>query len=125
MTTLGAPGYLDIAKGILATVRTVRAGVEANPDLKLIRDSSFIAAFASDTVDVYRVNDLLRERGWRMNALQHPPALHFCVTRPNTAPGIAEALVADLAESTSLAASEDGEPVRTVPRYASGGREHG
>ena len=125
MTTLGVPGYLDIAKGILATVRTVREGIEANPDLKLIRESSFIAAFASDTVDVYRVNDLLRERGWRMNALQRPPALHFCVTRPNTVAGIAEALVADLAESTRLAKSQDGEAARTVPRYASGGGEHG
>ena len=27
------------------------------------------------------------KRGWRMNGLQLPPALHFCVTRPNTAAG--------------------------------------
>lgn len=125
MVSLGEQGYLEIAQGILETVRTVRAGVEANPDLKLIRDSSFIAAFASDTVDIYRVNDLLRERGWRINVLQRPPALHFCVTRPNTAAGIAEALVADLAACTERAKRDDGEAVQTVPRYASGGGEHG
>ena len=60
-----------------------------------------------------------------MNALQRPPALHFCVTRPNTAAGIAEALVDDLAACTALAKSDDGEAVQTVPRYASGGGEHG
>ena len=32
-----------------------------------------------------------------MNGLQLPPALHFCVTRPNTQPGVAEAFAADLA----------------------------
>lgn len=125
MATLGEQGYLDIAKGILSTVRTVRAGIEANPDLRLIRESSFIAAFASGSVDIYRVNDLLRERGWRINVLQRPPALHFCVTRPNTAAGIAEALVNDLAESTALAKSRDGEAAHTVPHYASGSGEHG
>jgi sphinganine-1-phosphate aldolase len=122
MVTLGEQGYLEIAEGILRTVRTIRAGVDANPDLQLIRESSFMAAFASDSVDVYLVNDLLAERGWRLNVLQRPPALHFCVTRPNTAPGIAEALVDDLAAGTVFAARNAGQTALSAARYASSGK---
>jgi glutamate/tyrosine decarboxylase-like PLP-dependent enzyme len=121
MATLGARGYREIARGILATAHTIRAGVDANPDLNAIRESSFIAAFASDTVDVYLANDLLKARGWRLNVLQRPPALHFCVTRPNTQPGIAEALVDDLAAATAYARERAGETAASAPRYASGG----
>ena len=61
-------------------------------------------AFRAPGFDVYHVNDALTAAGWRLNALQLPPALHFCVTRPNTAPGVAEAFAADLAAAAEYAA---------------------
>jgi sphinganine-1-phosphate aldolase len=39
------------------------------------------AAGAAAALDVYRLNDRMEARGgWRLSALQRPPALHFCFT---------------------------------------------
>ena len=40
-----------------------------------------IAFKASDSrVNIYTVNDLLSRKGWHLNALQRPAALHICIT---------------------------------------------
>jgi hypothetical protein len=49
------------------------------------------------------VNDFMRKRGWRFNGQQYPNALHMAVTRPQTAPGVAEAFAGDLAEAVTYA----------------------
>jgi hypothetical protein len=35
-------------------------------------------------------------RGWNLNGLQRPPAVHICVTQRHTEPGVAERFVDDL-----------------------------
>jgi sphinganine-1-phosphate aldolase len=112
MVTLGEAGYLDIARRVFDTGAAIRAAVEAQEDLAVIGDPTFCIAWrsASDDVDVYHVNDALKERGWRMNSLQLPPALHFCVTLPNTEPGVADAFTADLAAAVEYARTADGPP---------------
>jgi sphinganine-1-phosphate aldolase len=64
-------------------------------------DPTFLVAFRTnpdelDDMAIFHVNDALVERGWRLNSLHHPPALHFCVTLPNTQQGVAEQFAADL-----------------------------
>src|SRR3954451_3851728 len=75
MVTLGEQGYLEIAREIFTTGAAIRAAVEANPELALIGDPTFCIAWRGESVDVYLVNDALKESGWRMNSLQLPPAL--------------------------------------------------
>ena len=122
MLNLGRRGYRTIAADIFRTAAELKEAVRAIPELSLIGDSLFNVAFRSDVVDIYHVNDALAERGWRMNGLQLPPALHFCVTRPNTRPGITDAFAVDLAEAVEYAK----DPPRPMPRsgamYGSGGR---
>jgi glutamate/tyrosine decarboxylase-like PLP-dependent enzyme len=104
MVGLGEEGYLTIAEAIFATAARVRAGIAAIPELEVIGDPTFLVAFrARDGLDIFHVNDALIERGWRLNGLQRPPALHFCVTRPNTAPGVIDRFLADLAEAVDYA----------------------
>jgi len=44
---------------------------------------------------IYRINDRMEARGgWRLSALQRPPALHFCFT--DASAGVVDALLADL-----------------------------
>jgi sphinganine-1-phosphate aldolase len=31
-------------------------------------------------IDIYRISDAMKARGWSLNSLQHPPSLHVCVT---------------------------------------------
>lgn len=110
MVTLGERGYLDIAERIFRAGAEVRAAVAAQPELAVVGDPTFCVAWRSDAVDVYHVNDALKDRGWRMNVLQLPPALHFCVTLPNTRPGVIEAFAQDLAAAVAHAREAQGPP---------------
>ena len=125
MVSLGQEGYLEIARGIFDTAAKIRAGVDSIPELEVIGDPTFLVAFRSPELNIYHVNDRLIERGWRLNALHLPPALHFCVTRPNTAPGVAEAFVEDLRDAVEYAKH----PARHEPRsgalYGLGGTPAG
>jgi sphinganine-1-phosphate aldolase len=125
MVSLGEEGYIDIARGIFETAAKIRAGVEALPELQVIGKPTFLVAFRSPDLNIYHVNDALIARGWRLNALHLPPALHFCVTRPNTAAGVAEAFVEDLRFAVEYARH----PPRSEPRsgalYGLGGTPAG
>ena len=117
MVTTGRPGYLAAAKSTLETAAEIRAGIEAVDGLRVMGNPLFLIAFeADDDLDIYLVNDALKRAGWRMNALQLPPALHFCVTRPNTKPGVAQAFLADLATAVQYARDNRGTPAESGAR---------
>jgi glutamate/tyrosine decarboxylase-like PLP-dependent enzyme len=121
MLNLGKEGYRAIAGDIFRTAAAIKEAVRSQPELILIGDSVFNVSFRSDELDIFHVNDGLADRGWRMNGLQLPPALHFCVTRPNTQPGVVEAFAVDLAAAVEYAK----DPPRPMPRsgamYGAGG----
>jgi sphinganine-1-phosphate aldolase len=121
MVSLGEEGYLELAGKIFATAAEIRAGVESIPELDVIGDPTFLVAFRSPSLDVYHVNDALIAKGWRLNGLHLPPALHFCVTRPNTQPGVAEAFVADLREAVEYAKHPAQESPQSGALYGLGG----
>ncbi len=125
MVSLGERGYLEIADAIFKTAGVIRSGVEAIPELEVIGDPTFLVAFRARDLDIYHVNDHLIEKGWRLNALQLPPALHFCVTRPNTAPGVAEAFVGDLREAVEYAKHPSRPSTRSGALYGLGGSPAG
>ncbi|MFM8774011.1 MAG: aminotransferase class V-fold PLP-dependent enzyme [Actinomycetota bacterium] len=126
MVTMGRAGYLAKAQAILSTNDTIKAGIRRDiPELTIIGEPLFMTSFMSDTVDVYLVNDALKERGWRMNALQLPPALHFCVTGPNTQPGVADDFLADLRLAVDYALAHQGEPAKSGAMYGFGSMPDG
>ena len=125
MVSLGENGYLEIARHIFEAAATMRAGIDSIHELQVIGDPTFLVAFRSPELNIYHVNDHLIARGWRLNALQLPAALHFCVTRPNTAPHVVEAFLDDLREAVDYAKH----PARPEPKsgalYGLGGTEAG
>lgn len=122
----GREGYLDAAERIHGAAQRMVVGIRNGiPELTVFGDPLFLVAFGSDVVDIYLVNDELKRRGWRMNALQLPPALHFCVTRPNTAPEVIDAFLADLAASVAYATEHAGEPAQSGAMYGFGGTPQG
>jgi glutamate/tyrosine decarboxylase-like PLP-dependent enzyme len=125
MLSLGERGYLEIAERIFETAATILSGVAAIPELEIFGDPTFIVAFRGRGVDIYHVNDFLVSKGWRLNALQLPPGLHFCVTRPNTADGVAEAFLADLREAVAYAKTPGLGPARSGALYGLGGSPEG
>ena len=61
----------------------LRAGIAAIPELQLIGDQrAIIVAFAAkpDGPDLDAVADQLEIRGWTVDRLQHPTAIHLTVT---------------------------------------------
>ena len=126
MVTMGREGYLAKAQAILSTNDAIKAGIRAHiPELEIIGDPLFMTSFQSSEVDVYLVNDALKERGWRMNSLQLPPALHFCITGPNTQPGVADDFLADLRAAVDYAIAQRGEPAKSGAMYGFGAMPDG
>jgi glutamate/tyrosine decarboxylase-like PLP-dependent enzyme len=125
MVSLGESGYLAIARAIFDTASKLRRGIEEIPELHVFGDPTFLVAFGSRELDVYHVNDHLVSRGWRLNAIQLPPGLHFCVTRPNTAPGVVERFLQDLRHAVDYAKQPDLPPPRSGALYGLGGSPGG
>ena len=117
MVATGRTGYLRYAKDIFETGAAMQAAVRSHPALRLIGDPTYLFAFTSDAFDIYHVNDSLRSRGWRMNGLQYPNAIHMAVTRPQTQPGVAEAWATDLAIAVEYAQTNADKPAKSSAIY--------
>ena len=103
MVQLGHAGYLEYARQIFETSFARQKAVSAHSELRLVGRPTFLFSFTSDAFDIYHVNDFMRTRGWRFNGQQYPNALHMAVTRPQTAPGLADAFATDLADAVAYA----------------------
>jgi hypothetical protein len=85
----------------LATAQYIRRAIERRPDLTVLGDPLFVIAFASHTLDIYRVLDAMTARGWSLNGLHRPAAIHLCVTLRHTEPGVAQRFLDDLAAAVA------------------------
>ena len=66
----------------------------------MLGEPLWVIAFAADDgLDVYQVMENMSHRGWSLNGLQRPAAVHIAVTLRHTLPGVADRFLADLAES--------------------------
>jgi glutamate/tyrosine decarboxylase-like PLP-dependent enzyme len=112
MTAIGEQGYRDATKRVLETAAAIRKGIESIPELRVLGDPLWVIAFQSPLVDIYRVRDAMTVRGWNLNGLHKPAAVHLCVTLRHTQPGVADRFLADLRAAV--------EHVKTHPNEAGG-----
>jgi sphinganine-1-phosphate aldolase len=83
LMNIGEDGYLESCKAIVGTANNIAREVLKHPDLELIgKPLTSVVAFTSSTVDIYDIADALSDRGWHLNCLQNPPAMHIAVTLP-------------------------------------------
>ena len=120
MVSIGEQGYLEAARAIMNTADKIRAGIANIPELRIMGKTTFLISITSDVVDPYFVNDYLAGKGWRMNGCQNPAGFHFCLTLPQTQPGIAEQFVKDLADGVNFAKDPPYEMPRTGFLYGMG-----
>lgn len=95
---LGADGYLRLTRDALEAADRIRAGVAAIPGLALVGNGvATIVAWgaAPGGPDVYAVADRLEARGWSVDRMQHPAAIHLTCTANHLA--IVDEYVADVA----------------------------
>ncbi|KAI9712806.1 MAG: hypothetical protein M1820_001428 [Bogoriella megaspora] len=98
---IGENGYIEACHAIVGAAKrieeAVREDTALSTDLRVLgKPLVSVVAFTSDNLDPYGIADGMTEKGWHLNALQNPPAIHVAVTRPMVAK--AEKLIEDLKE---------------------------
>jgi glutamate/tyrosine decarboxylase-like PLP-dependent enzyme len=106
LLAVGEEGYLDATRRILETADFIREGIESIPGLTVLGDPLWVIAFTSPTLDIYRVLDEMTKRGWSLNGLHKPTAVHIAITLRHTQPGVAERFLEDLAAAVTAVESE-------------------
>ncbi len=102
MVSIGAHGYLEAARRILETGAKVRDGVAAIGGLRVLGDPLWVTAFAADEgLDVFQIMENMAGRGWSLNGLQRPAAVHIAITLRHTLPGVADRFLDDLRASVA------------------------
>lgn len=84
---VGEAGYMDSCVQIVGAAKKLVERVRATPslaaELEIIgRPLVSVVAFRTRNLDIYDVADGLSARGWHLNALQNPPAVHVAFTLP-------------------------------------------
>ena len=117
LTSIGEQGYLDATKRILETAAKVKEGIRQISELRVLGDPLFVVAFASDSIDVYKVLDFMSHKKWSLNGLHKPTCVHLCVTLRHTQPGVAERFLADLREAVEHVKAHPEEKGTMAPVY--------
>lgn len=112
LVVTGMSGYQSMAGRILSAANTLKETIRTIPGLRLVGEPALcVVAFTTtreSLCNIFDVMDILTAKGWELNALQNPDALHVCVTFPMV-DHVSE-LVADLKEAMSnlLGEKKDG-----------------
>jgi len=117
MTSIGADGYLAATKKILETADFIKKGIREIPELRILGDPLFVIAFASDSLDIYKVLDAMTRKKWNLNGLHKPSCVHLCVTLRHTQPGVAERFLLDLEAAVAFVKAHPEEKGSMAPVY--------
>jgi glutamate/tyrosine decarboxylase-like PLP-dependent enzyme len=80
MKALGSDGYLQLAKVVMKATKELIDGINQIPELYIIGDPVMsVFCFTSDTVDIYNLGDIMDKKGWHLDRIQFPNALHMMV----------------------------------------------
>jgi len=125
MVSIGESGYTDAAGRILRTGAEIREGVAAIAGLTVLGHPLWVIAFAADPadpeVDIYQVMENMSKRGWSLNGLQRPAAVHLAVTLRHTLPGVADRFLADLRSSIEEVRANPATRTGLAPVYGMAG----
>jgi len=114
MKVLGMNGYLDLAQKVMRTTAALQDGIRSIPPLEILSDpemSVFAYQSSSKKINIYAVGDQMEAKGWQVDRLQRPAALHAMVTPLHKR--IIDEFIADLKQSV--------EKVRNDPSLAAKG----
>lgn len=83
----GENGYISACHSIVGAAKKIESSIRENPALRddihvLGNPLVSVVAFTSNSLNIYDIADAMSGKGWHLNALQNPPAMHVCVTLP-------------------------------------------
>ncbi|PWY87261.1 sphinganine-1-phosphate aldolase Bst1 [Aspergillus sclerotioniger CBS 115572] len=101
LMSVGENGYIKSCLEIMGAAKKFEASIKEHPVLSknlgiVGKPMVSVVAFDStnEAIDVYDIADNLSAKGWHLNALQTPPAIHVAFTVPTSA--AVDALTSDL-----------------------------
>lgn len=100
LQSLGESGYLELAKLAIDAADRFRAGIRKIPGLVLLgAPDATIVAYAASATNIYSIADRLEARGWTVDRMHRPSAIHLTVTANHAA--IVDEYLADLAAAVA------------------------
>jgi len=122
MQYLGSDGYLESCRSIVNCARTIANTIKTSiPELYVLGSPpASVVAFGSrdPSVNVLEVGDAMSKKGWHLNGLSGPPAVHIACTRL-TIP-LTDTFLADLKASVQEAKTSPGGKGYMVQVYGLG-----
>ena len=98
MRSLGIEGYSNLAKIVMEASKTLIEGIDDIPELYIIGEPVMsVFSFTSDKIDIYNLGDVMDKKGWHLDRIQFPNALHMMVNPHHSE--IIETFLKDLRES--------------------------
>jgi sphinganine-1-phosphate aldolase len=115
MMRVGEAGYVDACGKIVGCAKKMAEALASSPvlgsELDLMgRPLVSVIAFTARELNIYDIADAMTARGWHLNSLQNPPAMHVAVTLPIVR--VWERLISDL--EAVVEAEREKERVRAV-----------
>jgi len=98
LRALGIDGYSHLAKIVMDATKKLLKGIDDIPELYIIgKPVMSVFSFTSDKIDIYNLGDVMDKKGWHLDRIQFPNALHLMVN-PHHAE-IVDTFLKDLRES--------------------------
>ncbi|KIH47011.1 pyridoxal-dependent decarboxylase domain protein [Ancylostoma duodenale] len=109
LLSFGANEYRKRCEAIISHARKIANGIEKIAGLQLHGSPDVsVVAFKSSSFNIYAVSDKMNKRGWNLNTLQNPNAIHICLTYNHASQKVVDAFLKDLYEvAAEVAASAD------------------
>ncbi|KAI0049954.1 PLP-dependent transferase [Auriscalpium vulgare] len=105
MHYMGEEGYLASCHDIVGAAKTIERRIKTEiPELHILgKPPASVVAFGSRNAEVnaLEVGDRMSKKGWHLNALQNPPAVHIACTRLTVA--VVDAFIDDLKQAVKEA----------------------
>ena len=80
MKSLGMDGYMKLAKIVMEATKKLIEGINSIPELYIIGDPVMsVFSFTSDEINIFQLGDELDKKGWHLDRIQFPSALHMMV----------------------------------------------
>ncbi|MBA3818138.1 MAG: aspartate aminotransferase family protein [Deltaproteobacteria bacterium] len=122
LQSLGEDGYLELARLTVDAADRLRAGIPRIRGLTLLgQGTATIVALGANGMDIYAIADRMETRGWTIDRMHRPAAIHLTVTANHAT--IVDEYLADLAASV---AEVHGDPTLaksgSAPMYGMAGR---
>lgn len=87
LMSVGEEGYLNACVEIVGATKRIADRIRTSPVLSaelevMGKPLVSVVAFTARNLNIYDIADEMTERGWHLNSLQDPPAMHVAVTKP-------------------------------------------